>query len=204
MRTVFENTNETETKSGSGLPIVLWVIALLFLVGAFAAYQIVSKRRIDPPPPPVSVKSIPQVNKILYQFTEFVRNGNWDEAQKMLSADGQKKLADAKISFHDSVLAQRKGKDDKVLRAEPTPEEPQIGDNSITQNCVFFFDKNEVMYLPLTIVMEKVGEQDRLAISSWGEITNKTDKDKTKPEGAKATAEKEPDAAKQADGKTKK
>lgn len=175
---IAERMNLEEGKNSGGfMPVVLWFVALVCVVGAFLVYQKVSSRHILPPPPPVDVKSPRQVNELTYKFNDLVRTNNWDEAQKLLSAEAAKKLADSKLTFRESFMAQRKNsKDETIQMAERTPEEPQVGDTSVTVNNVYFIkkpnakpdEKIETMYVPLTIVQEKVGEQDRLAIGAWG------------------------------------
>lgn len=170
MRTVFENTNETATSEevkSSAIPVVLWLTAILFVVGVFAVYQKVSKRAIPAPPPPVSLRSPKQVNRFFYEFNELVRNQKWDEANQLLSAGAKQRLADSKMTLHDALLEQRKGKDDKVLRGEPSPEQPENQPDYIKQNNIYFFEKNETIYVPLTVVKETIDGKDRLAIDNW-------------------------------------
>ncbi len=170
MRTVFENTNETaarEDVKSSAIPVVLWLTAILFVVGVLAVYQKVSKRIIPAPPPPVSLRSPKQVNKFFYEFNELVRNQKWDEAQQNLSTAAKKRLADSKMTLHDALLEQRKGKDDKVLRGEPSPEPPETQVDFVKQNNIYFFEKNETIYIPLTVVKEAIDGKDRLVIDNW-------------------------------------
>lgn len=187
MRTVFEDTNEVVTpdapKSGQSLPILLWAVAILFLVGAFAVYRFVSNRIVLPPPPAIAVKDPKQVNELLYKFNQLIKEGNFDQAQAMLSADAQKKLTDSQKTFRESFLAQRKGKDEKVVEAVPLTENiVALSDDSVTIGITYYFDKNETIYIPLTITKETVGDSQRLAISDWEEK-----KEETKTENAAAS-----------------
>ena len=173
MRTVFEDTNETASlenpKTGQAIPVVLWLVAILFLVGAFAVYRKVSSRIVEPPPPAVILNDVRQVNELLYKFNQLIKEGNFDQAQAMLSAEAQKKLADSQKSLRESLLAQRKGKDDKVVEAVPVTENAIVGDTSITVGVQYYFEKNETIYVPLTVVKEQIGDTERLAIADWEE-----------------------------------
>jgi flagellar basal body-associated protein FliL len=194
MRTVFEDTNEVVTpdapKSGQSLPILLWAVAILFLVGAFAVYRFVSNRIVLPPPPAIAVNDPKQVNELLYKFNQLIKEGNFDQAQAMLSADAQKKLTDSQKTFRETFLAQRKGKDEKVIEAVPLTENVvALSDDSVTIGVTYYFDKNETIYIPLTITKETVGDSQRLAISDWEEK-----KEETKTENA--TASPSPEAKK--------
>ncbi len=173
MRTVFEDTNETASldtpKTGQAIPVVLWLVAILFLVGAFAVYRYVSNRIVLPPPPAVVLNDVKQVNELLYKFNQLIKDGNFDQAQAMLSVEGQKKLTDSKKSLRETLLAQRKGKDDKVMEAVPVTENAIVNEASITVGVQYYFEKNETIYVPLTIVKETIADSDRLAIADWEE-----------------------------------
>lgn len=191
MRTVFEDTNEAASlenpKTGQATPILLWLVAIFFLFGAFAVYKKVASRKVAPPPPPVAVDNIKQVNETLYKFNQLIKEGNFDQAQAMLSAEAQKKLTDSQVTLHDSLLAQRKGKSDKVIEAVPLTENVvDLTDTSVTIGCTYYFDKNETMYLPLTLIKEKIGDSERLAIAAWEKTEEKKSEQATKkPEEAK-------------------
>ena len=174
MRTVFEDTNEALTpdtpKSGQSLPILLWVVALLFLVGAFAVYRKVSNRIVLPPPPAIAVNDPKQVNELLYKFNQLIKESNFDQAQALLSAEAQKKLTDSQKTFRETLLVQRKGKDEKVIEAVPLTENiVALTDTSVTIGVTYYFEKNETIYIPLTIVKETIGTSERLAIADWEE-----------------------------------
>jgi hypothetical protein len=172
MRTVFEDTNETASRenptTGQSIPVILWIVAILFLVGSFAVYRKVASRYVAPPPPPIAVNDTKQVNETLYKFNQLIKEGNFDQAQSMLTADAQKQLADSQKTLRESLLAQRKGKDDKVVEAVPLTENVvELTDTSVTIGITYYFDKNETIYVPLTLVKEKIGESERLAIAAW-------------------------------------
>lgn len=196
MRTVFEDTNEAPSletpKKGQSTPIFLWLVAILCLVGAFAVYKRVASHTVTPPPPPVAINDIKQVNETIYKFNQLIKEGNFNQAQAMLSAEAQKRLADSQTTLHDSLLAQRKGKSDKVIEAVPLTENVlDLTDTSVTIGCTYYFDKNETMYLPLTLVKEKIGESERLAIAAWEKPEEKKDEQaEKKPEEAKSDEKK--------------
>jgi hypothetical protein len=192
MRTVFEDTNEAASreipKTGQSVPVVLWFVALLFLVGAFAVYRKVSNRIVLPPPPAIEVKDPKQVNELLYKFNQLIKEGNFDQAQALLSAEAQKRLTDAQKTLRESLLAPRKGKADKVIEAVPLTESPvAMTDTSVTIGITYYFDKNETLHLPLTVVKEKIGESERLAISDWEEkkVEKQDEKAAASPEAKK-------------------
>ncbi len=174
MRTVFEDTNEALSpdtpKSSQSLPILLWVVAILFLFGAFAVYRKVSNRIVAPPPPAIAVNDPKQVNELLYKFNQLIKEGNFDQAQALLTADAQKRLTDSQKTFRETLLVQRKGKDEKVIEAVPLTENiVALTDNSVTIGVTYYFLKNETIYIPLTLVKEAIGESERLAIADWEE-----------------------------------
>lgn len=202
MRTVFEDTNETASlenpKTGQTTPIFLWLLALLCLFGAFAVYKVVASRKVAPPPPPIAINDPKQVNELIYKFNQLIKEGNFDQAQALLSAEAQKKLTDSQTTLHDSLLAQRKGKPDKVIEAVPLTENVvELTDTSVTIGCTYYFEKNETIYLPLTIIKEKIGEAERLAIAAWEKPEEKKDEKKDdaaaqKSDGANPAEEKKP------------
>ncbi len=189
MRTVFEDTNEALSpdtpKSGQSLPILLWVVAILFLVGAFAVYRKVSNRIVPPPPPAIAVNDPKQVNELLYKFNQLIKEGNFDQAQALLTADAQKKLTDSQKTFRETLLVQRKGKNDKVIEAVPLTENiVALTDTSVTIGVTYYFEKNETIYIPLTLIKETIGDSERLAIADWEEK-----KEEKKAESAAASPE---------------
>lgn len=200
MRTVFDDSNEALSpdapKSGQSLPILLWVVAILFLAGAFAVYRKVSNRIVLPPPPAVAVNDPKQVNELLYKFNQLLKEDNFDQAQALLSADAQKKLTDTQKTFRETLLSQRKGKADKVIEAVPLTENiVAITDTSVTIGVTYYFEKNETIYIPLTIIKEKIADSERLAIADWEEKKPEASPSPSgTPSSAKAT-DKKPEAS---------
>lgn len=167
MRTIFEDSNEIENrlddKSDKRLPLVLWLVALLFVVGAFFTYRWVTRK---PPEQPVvaSLDNTQQISKAVYNFNEAIKAGKWDEAEKLLSTEAKQRLADEKTTLHDSLLASRKGKTDKVIQAMPVPTEHTVQTASTRRiDTVFMFENNESITVPLTLVVEN----NQLLINSW-------------------------------------
>ena len=94
MRTIFEDTTlkaEMEESRSRGnerkstLPI-LWLIALLFSWGA-SGESIIGRfhAAVAPPAPPVSLEDPKQTGRTFSKFNQSVINGNWLEAEGMLS-----------------------------------------------------------------------------------------------------------------------
>ncbi len=199
MRTVFEDTNEALSpdtpKSGQSLPILLWVVAILFLLGAFAVYRKVSNRIVLPPPPAIAVNDPKQVNELLYKFNQLIKEGNFDQAQALLSAEAQKKLTDSQKTFRETLLVQRKGKDEKVVEAVPLTENiVALTDTSVTIGVTYYFEKNETIYIPLTIIKETIGTSERLAIADWEEKKPEASPSASATPGTTQPEEKKPQA----------
>ncbi|HYE75406.1 MAG TPA: hypothetical protein VEF04_18825 [Blastocatellia bacterium] len=167
MRTIFEDTNERENrlddKADKSLPLVLWIVALVFVAGAFFTYRWANRK---PPEQPfvASLENTQQVSKAVYNFNEAVKAGKWDEAEKMLSTEAKQRLANEKTTLHDSLLASRKGKSDKVIQAMPVPTEHTIQTATTRRiDTVFMFENNESITVPLTLIVEN----NQLLINSW-------------------------------------
>src|SRR5262245_8529445 len=110
MRTLFEDTDlradlEDQRSRGNeskGLLVTLWLIALLFLGGTWGVYQwAVKKPAPAPPPPPVSLDDPKQTTEIIGKFNRFAKEGNWIEAEKLLSTAATQRLASEQKSLHD-------------------------------------------------------------------------------------------------------
>ena len=168
MRTVFEDTTERENRedaqanqAGKRLTLMLWIFAVLFFVGSWRTYHWAANRKPpEPPPPPVSLQDVKQVSTTLSNFNRFVQDGNWDEAQKMLSTEGQQRLLSEGKSLRESILGDRK--DDRVMEAATTPS-GSSSETTVRQDCVYKFLDGQYKIIPLVVVKE--GE--RLAINSW-------------------------------------
>src|SRR5581483_11395888 len=110
-----------------------------------------------PPPPPVSLQDVRQVSATLNKFNRFVQDGNWDEAQKLLSTEAQQRLTTEGKSLRESILGDRK--DDRVVEAATTPA-GSSSETTVRQECVYKFMDGQYKIIPLVVVKE--GE--RLAI----------------------------------------
>ena len=168
MRTVFEDTTEREDRedaqanqTGKRLTLMLWIFALLFFFGSWRTYHWAANRKPpEPPPPPVSLQDVRQVSTTLNKFNRFVQDGNWDEAQKMLTTEAQQRLVSEGKSLRESILGDRK--DDRVMEAATTPS-GSSSETTVRQDCVYKFLDGQYKIIPLVVVKE--GE--RLAINSW-------------------------------------
>ena len=124
MRTLFEDVTEKadrdDDKKGRGFTLVLWFVALLSLGGAYGTYYYLTHRKPPvPPPAAVSLDDNSQLNTVVNQFNGFIKAGNWEEAGKMISREGQARLAEEKLSLRESLLVERKN--DAVVEALLTP-----------------------------------------------------------------------------------
>ena len=167
MRTIFEDSNERanreDDQSGKNVPMLLWLVALLAIGGLSGAiYYVLHRKPPEPPPVAVSLESQQQVNQAVNKFNTLVKYEKWDEAQAMLSADAQKRLADEKKSLKESLLGFRKGKTDKVIEASPT-ESGNRTPSTVRVDCVYYFAPGDQQIIPITVVKEN----ERLAIESW-------------------------------------
>ena len=169
MRTLFEDTDEQadreDDQTGQRLRIYLMSLAALFLAVAVGAYYWVSNRRPpEPPPVAVSLDDPLQVSQTLNRFNGFVTQGNWAEAERLLSADGLKRLAEEKKTLRESLLAERlaKQKDDKVVNALRTPSGSQTP-STVRIDYAYLFADNDQLIVPLTLIKEN----DRLVVNSW-------------------------------------
>src|SRR5262245_60430521 len=90
MRTIFKDTTlkaEMEECRSRGnerkstLPLV-WLVALLFLVGVWEVYRWADAHAaVAPPAPPVSLDDPKQTSEAISKFNRFAREGNWLEAE---------------------------------------------------------------------------------------------------------------------------
>src|SRR5262245_16884743 len=184
MRTLFEDTDlradledeRTRGKESKSLLVVLWLIALIFLGGTWGTYQWLIKQPAPaPPPPPVSLDDPKQTTETIGKFNRFAKEGNWIEAEKMLSAAATERLSLEQKSLHDSFLGKFKGL--KVSEAVTTPSVDRSDHAKLRQDCNFILTdegmtKTEQMIVPLTLVIDN----GRLAIDDWTE--RKTDEKK--------------------------
>jgi hypothetical protein len=176
MRTIFEDTTlkaEMEESRSRGderkstLPI-LWMIALLFLVGVWGIYRWADSRpAVTPPPPPVSLEDENQTNRAFSKFNRFVLDGNWAEAEAMLSTVAKQRLASEQKNLAESLLG--KYKDYKIVGGELTQSIDRSVYGMVRMDCLYKFS-NDIDYtkvderiIPLTLVIEN----GKLVIDNW-------------------------------------
>ena len=195
MRTVFEDTDVTANLAdakandrGKYVPLVLWIFATLLFIGSWKTYQWAYNRKPPPPPPPAaSLQDAKQIGQLAQKFNQFAQDGNWVEAQKLLTTDAQQKLMTANATLQADLLGARQN--EKVALAS-TVQTDISGDSpdAIRQDCLFRLQdaqgKIADVIVPLVVVMEGVPPNARLAISSWKEM----------PQPAKATSSASPKA----------
>lgn len=167
MRTIFDDTEakinlEEEQKGGSKtLPVTLWFVALLFLIGTWGVYRWVDSRpALLPPPPPVSLEDIKQVAQAFAKFNRSVQDDNWVDAQTMLSMAALKRLTDTNKTLKQSILGDRSN--DKVVEAASTASGGRQPDK-VYQDCVYKFADGQFKIIPLSLIMEN----GRLVIDNW-------------------------------------
>src|SRR5262249_53692215 len=117
MRTIFEDTTlkaemeESRSRSNerrSTLPI-LWLIALLFLGGVWGVYYWAQSRpAVAPPAPPVSLDDPKQTSEAISKINRFAREGNWLEAEAMISTAAKQRLTGEGKSLPESLLGKFK------------------------------------------------------------------------------------------------
>jgi hypothetical protein len=181
VRTVFEDTDVTANRvdakandRGKYVPLILWTFAIIFSLSSWKAYQWAYNRKPpEPPPPPASLQDPKQIGQIAQKFNQFLQDGNWPEAQKLLSTEAQQRLVTENTTFQASLLGTRQN--EKVALAS-TVQTDTSGDSpdAIRQDCLFRMqnEKGEIadVIVPLVIVLEGVAPNARLAISSWKDI----------------------------------
>lgn len=179
MRTIFDDIEaksnlEEEKKGGSrSLPVILWLVALTFIVGTWGVYRwVISRPAPEPPPPPVSLEDYRQTSEAFAKFNRFVQDDNWAEAEKLLSTAALQVLADQKKTLKESVLGDRK--DDRVVEAASTPSGERTSDH-VQQDCVYKFADGQFKIIPLVLIMEN----GRLVINSWAQPDQPTEKKKS-------------------------
>ena len=177
MRTIFEDTTlkaEMEESRSRGnerkstLPI-LWMVALLFLGGVWGVYRWAdSHAAVLPPAPPVSLEDPKQRAEAFAKFNQSVLNGNWLEAEAMLSTAAKQRLTGEQKSLPESMLG--KFKDYKIVMGEMTQSIDISVPGMVRLDCLYKFTDDPVNYtkieeriISLTIVIEN----GRLVIDNW-------------------------------------
>jgi len=173
MRTIFDdvearNNLEEEKKGGNkSVPVLLWLVALIFVVATWNVYRwVISKPAPEPPPPPVSIEDIRQTSAAFAQFNRFVQDDNWVEAEKLISITASQALVNQQKTLKQSVLGDRQN--DRVVEAASTPSGERMP-NYVRQDCVYKFADGQFKILPLVLVLEN----GRLVINSWSEPDTK-------------------------------
>jgi hypothetical protein len=177
MRTIFEDTTlkaEMEESRSRGnerkstLPI-LWMVALLFLGGVWGVYRWAdSHAAVTPPAPPASLEDPKQTADTFGKFNRFVLDGNWLEAEGMLSTAAKQRLTGEQKSLAESLLG--KFKDSKIVGGEMTQSIDRSVPGMLRLDCLYKFTDDPVNYtkieeriISLTIVIENA----RLVIDNW-------------------------------------
>jgi hypothetical protein len=177
MRTIFEDTTlkaEMEESRSRGnerkstLPI-LWVIALLFLGGVWGVYRWAdSHAAVAPPAPPVSLEDPKQRAEAFAKFNQSVLNGNWLEAEAMLSTAAKQRLTGEQKSLPESMLG--KFKDYKIVMGEMTQSIDISVPGMVRLDCIYKFTDDPVNYTKVEeriISLTLVIENGRLVIDNW-------------------------------------
>jgi len=177
MRTIFEDTTlkaemeESRSRSNeskSTLP-VLWLIALLFLGGVGGvSYWAYNHAAVAPPPPPVSLDDPKQRAEAFDKFNQPVLNGNWVEAEAMLSTAAKQKLTDQQKSLPESMLG--KFKDYKIVMGEMTQSIDTSAPGMLRLDCLYRFTNDPANYTKIEeriITLTLVIENGRIVIDNW-------------------------------------
>ncbi len=165
MRTIFEDVDERndleDDGKEKGTRAAFWLVALLSVSVAFGTYYWIAHRK--PPEAPVAAVSLnddSQLNLVINQFSGYVKAGNWDEAQKMISAEGLRRLEVEKKTLRESLLGDRSK--EQVSEALLTPSRSRTP-STARLDCAYLFADGETRIIPMTLVEEN----GRLAINSW-------------------------------------
>ncbi|MGE0886895.1 MAG: hypothetical protein AB7P14_25520 [Blastocatellales bacterium] len=189
MRTIFEDTNlqaelEEDGKDTGNkyLLLILWSVAIVFLVGTWSIYRWANNSPAPtPPPPPVSLQDLKQVSAAFSQFNGFVRQENWTEAEAMLSTYARQQLSAENKTLRESLLG--KFKDLKLTDIEATPSLDNSDPNTFKQDFVFLFTdagftKSEQEIVTLSLIIEN----GKIVVNGWGEQQREENKEDAKPD----------------------
>lgn len=183
MRTVFEDVdaaaNQRDAKAndrGKYVPLFLWIFAICFSYASWRAYYWAYNRKPpEPPPPPVSLQDPKQIGQLAQKFNSFIQDGNWVEAQKLLSTEAQQRLTTENTTLQASMLGTRQN--EKVALASTVQTDTSSdAPGAVRQDCLFRMqdakDPNKItdVIIPLLIVLEGVEPNVRLAINNWKDL----------------------------------
>ena len=172
MRTLFEDVNEKSDREDDGstksLPVVTWLIAVLMIVIAVGTFFWVRHRQQvaaeQQAAVVVSLDDENQIKQTISKFGGFIVDGNWAEAEKMLSAEGRKRLETEKKTLRESLLGDRLAKKtgEQVVQMFPVTIAGHTA-STARADCAFIFADREQTVMPITLVKE----DNRLVINSW-------------------------------------
>lgn len=192
MRTIFEDTNvkaEAEESRSRGneskatLPI-LWLVSLLFVGSVGAVYFWAQSRpAVQPPAPPVSLEDARQTSDAIGKFNRSILDGNWTEAQGMLSTAAAQRLTTEQKTLPESLLG--KFKDYRIVAAEMTQSIDRNNPGMVRVDCLYKFlpDPSDYTKVEQKIIsLMLVIDNNRLAIDNW----SGTESEQPKSEGKAA------------------
>jgi hypothetical protein len=191
MRTIFEDTTlkaEMEESRSRGnerkstLPI-LWLVALLFLGGVWGVYRWADSRpAVTPPAPPASLEDPRQTADTLGKFNRSILDGNWADAEGMLSNAAKQRLAAEQKGLSESLLG--KFKDYKVVGAEMTQSIDRNTPGMVRVDCLYKFtnDPNYMKIEQRIISVMIVIDNSKLAIDNWIGVSSEERKEERKEE----------------------
>jgi hypothetical protein len=190
MRTIFEDTTlkaEIEESRSRGnerkstLPI-LWLVALLFLVGVWGVYRWADSRpAVAPPAPPASLEDPKQRADTLGKFNRAILDGNWTEAEGMLSTGAKQRLTTEQKSLPESLLG--KFKDYKMVGGEMTQSIDDSAPGMVRVDCLYKFtnDANYTKIEERIVSLMLVIDNGKLAIDNWSGVGSEERKEESKP-----------------------
>jgi len=197
MRTIFEDTalkaemEESRSRGNerrSTLPI-LWLVAVLFLGSVWGVYRWAdSHAAVAPPAPPVSLEDPRQRAEAFSKFNQSILNGNWLEAEGMLSTAAKQRLTEQQKSLPESLLG--KFKDYKIVSGEMTPSIDTSVPGMVRLDCYYKFTDDPINYTKVearAISLSIVIENGRLVIDNWEGVSSEERKEDS---GSKATENK--------------
>jgi uncharacterized protein YneF (UPF0154 family) len=169
MRTLFEDTEENANRhddgKAKGLPLMMWVLALLMIGLAVGAYFFVQHRRQQEilearnRPPTVPEQARATVN----QIGTLAVGGKWEEIEALLSAEGRAQMEKEKKKLRDVWLAQRISKKKLDNPVQVVPVQTAVNGDAARADTGFIFADGE--QLVVTFNLKKEG--DKFLITGW-------------------------------------